>query len=144
MAKPTLDPREELRRNAIHQKQVADALSEATVQRIAAVAAADLEICRKLDRRLVDLNSDARALKEQRVLLVTQAAAANLAARTKARDEAIDTLIVPRLEAICVATEQFEAKLQEAAAAYAEIAKEYAAYKCLRRSRPCRLMRNSH
>jgi hypothetical protein len=59
--------------------------------------------------------------KERRVLLAQQAAEGDLAARTAARDVAINSTVAPALVMVIDHIQQFEAKLTEAAAAYAAI-----------------------
>jgi hypothetical protein len=126
MAKPDPTPQDELRNNATALRQVTTALEEATAQRTDAIAAGDLEIVKRLDKRLADLRSELAFRKERRVLLAQQAAEADLAARTQARDVAINSTVAPALVMVIDHIQQFEAKLTEAAAAYAAIKQAFA------------------
>jgi hypothetical protein len=81
MAKSEPDPATELRNNAVALKQVTAAIDEATAQRTDAIAAGDLEIVKRFDKRLADLRSELAFRKERRVLLAQQAAEADLAYR---------------------------------------------------------------
>jgi hypothetical protein len=128
LAKPEPDPKDELRRNGVHLRQTTEALAEATGRREAAGVAGDLEIVRKIDKRIADLTSDKRALTERRVLLAQQAAEADLAYRTQARDVAINSTVAPALARVVDGIQQFEAKLTEAAAAYSAIKEAFTSY----------------
>jgi hypothetical protein len=128
MAKSEADPRDDLRRNAVHLRQTTEALAEATGQREAAVIAGDLEIVRKIDKRIADLTSDKRALTERRVLLAQAAAEADLEFRRQSRDIAINSTVAPALARVIEQIEVFERTLGESAAAYAAIKQSFKAY----------------
>jgi hypothetical protein len=128
MAKSEPTPKDELRDNATALRQVTTAIEEATAQRTDAIAAGDLEIVKRVDKRLADLRSELAFRKERRVLLAQQAAEADLAARTAARNEAIATTVEPKLDAVVAAIGDFEAKLQECAASYSAIKQSFSDY----------------
>lgn len=121
MAKPEPTPQEDLRNNATALRQVTAAIDEATAQRTDAIAAGDLEIVKRFDKRLSDLRSELAFRKERRALLARAAVEADLSARTAARNEAITATVEPKLDAVVAAIEQFERQLTEAAASYAAI-----------------------
>jgi hypothetical protein len=117
----TTDIKDDLRRGAIHIRQTADAIAEAEKQRAEAVQTGDLEICRKVDRRLADLSTDLRALEERQRWLAAARIKVDLAAAEQARTDAIDRVLQPQADAIIAKAERLERAVAELGAAYADL-----------------------
>jgi hypothetical protein len=119
MGKPDkTDLKDDLRRGAIHIRQTADAIVEAERQRAGAVQTGDLEICRKVDRRLADLSSDLRALEERQSWLAAARIKADTAAAEAARAEAIERTLQPQCDAIIELAARLETAVAELGRAY--------------------------
>jgi hypothetical protein len=123
----TPEIKDELRRVGVHIRQTADAIAEAEKQRAEAVQTGDLEICRKVDRRLADLASDLRALEERQSWLAAARIKTDLAAAEQARSDAIDKVLQPQCDAIIELAARLETAVAELGSAYGALDKEVAA-----------------
>jgi hypothetical protein len=139
----TTDPREALRNCQVHIRQINEAIDAAHVQRSDAVAAGDLDLVRKLNKRIADLQSDLSTLEEGRKLFEARAAKLDSEDRIAACDAATEEL-KPAMEQVCAAIERLEDLLIAAGAGYAEVLKVYGEYEQARVARAGALPKVPH
>lgn len=134
MAKPDLDPRDALRNCGIHARQIGDQIAEADKQRGEAVAAGDLDLVRKINRRLADLKNDLATLAEGRELFEAQVAKLDAEARIAATDAAAEEM-KPALDEVCAAIEQVKDQLLQAGQAALLVKEKFKAFEAVRSAR---------
>jgi chromosome segregation ATPase len=114
-------PADDLRNNATHIRQVAEAIAEAERQRTDAIAADDFEIAKRVDKRLIDLRGELAFLKERRGHLSEQAEAAANTAAEQARIAGIDQVLDPHAARIAEKAAALEAAVTALAAAWGDL-----------------------
>lgn len=130
----TTDPREALRNCETHIRQTNEAIDEAGRQRADAVAAGDLDLVRRVTKRITDLKGDLAALEQGHGLIVAKVAQLDSEARIATCDNAAEEL-KPSLEQVCAAIERLEEALLASGAAYAAVDKAYADFENARTTR---------
>jgi hypothetical protein len=119
-SKQPADLQEQLRRNAVTIRQTVEAIAAADAQRVEAVRSGELEIVRRIDKRIADLNTDYAALEEQHDWLASEAAGADRARREERRLAAVADRKA-RLGAREVSAQKLDEGLAQLSAAFANL-----------------------